>query len=96
VSFRDHEKPIDEGFALIQSEVQHGRFPILSVYCNPIGWPIWVAVPDGKSFRLISRTYGDNNPLEMNDLNDVRENLNQHRGGKINFVTYDLTDPNGT
>ncbi len=96
INAEDHETNIDEGFAEIETEVQKGNFPILSVFSDPVGWHIWVAVRDGESFRLISRAYGYNNVLEMNDLNVVRQNLNQYRGGTIHFVTYDLSEANGT
>ena len=93
---QDQETLVDDGFTSILTEVQNGRYPILSVYSDPVGWHIWVAVPDGESFRLISRAYGCDTPLEMNNLNVVRQNLNRHRDGKIHYVTYELAEPNGT
>ena len=96
VHAQDHEKPIDEGCKSIKLEVRRGHFPILSVYSKPLGWHIWVAVPDGASFRLVSRAYRNDKPLKINDLDVVRQNLNKFSGGRVHFVTYMLAKPNGT
>ncbi len=88
-----HEMPIKDGFGTIQREVQRGHYPILSLYSEPVGWHIWVAIPDGDSFCLVSRAYGYDEPLQVDDLNTVRRILIQYRNGKIHFVTYDADEP---
>jgi len=95
VHAQDYEKPIDEGFQIVRSEVQCGRYPILSLFSAPVGWHIWVAVPHGDSFRLVSKAYGYDLPLDIDNLEMVRTNLNKYRNGKIHFVTYSLHVPNG-
>lgn len=88
-----HEMPIEDGLESIRTEVQRGHYPILSVYNVPVGWHIWIALPDANSFRLVSRAYGCDDPVKINDLNIVRRNLNLHRKGRIHFVTYDADKP---
>jgi hypothetical protein len=88
---QDKELPLAEAFAEIQSEVQRGHFPLLSVYDPSSGrWHIWAAIPHDHSFRLVSRAFGHNRPLEIDDLNEVRENLARHRLGKVHFIRYDV------
>lgn len=90
ITAQDHEMPTDAGFEVIRTEVQRGHFPIVSVFSDPVGWHIWVAIPRGDSFRLASRAYGRDRPLEIGDLDYVRDNLKRFRNGRINFVTYDV------
>ena len=95
ITAQDHETPIEDGLSRIQDEIQRGHYPILSMYSDRVGWHIWVAVPDGDSFRLLSRAYGYDETLEIDDLDVLRQNLTKFRGGKIHFVTYDLSEPDG-
>ncbi len=96
VHAQDHELSLDEGFEAIRTEVQRGHFPLLSVFSDPVGWHIWVAIAGGDSFQLVSRAYGYDDPLRIDDLSDVRVNLNRHRRGRVHFVTYDVDESEGT
>lgn len=86
------EDTISAGFQRIESEVKEGRFPLLSVHNESLGWHVWVAVPIESSFRLLSRSFNNPHTHEISDLNTVRLNLTEHRNGQINFATYVLYD----
>ena len=90
---QEQELPITEGFEKILSEVQRGHYPLLSVYSsNAGGWHIWAAIPHGDSFCLVSRAFGHETPLTIEDLSQVKDNLTQYRSGKVHFVTYEINN----
>jgi len=88
---QEHETPIEDGLKVIHTEVQRGHYPMLSLY-NESDWHIWIAVPEGNSFWLVSRAYGVDQPLLIDDLDSVRENLMDYRNGSMNFVTYNVEE----
>jgi hypothetical protein len=91
VQAHDEESLIDDGFAAIQEEINRGRYPLASIYCDPIGWHIWVAIPDRDAFKFVSKGYNIDNMLDIS-LSDARANLERYRKGRIHYATYDVVE----
>jgi hypothetical protein len=74
-------------FAKMTEETQAGRFPLVSLpngaFINyhtgervmGIGWHIWLAIPDGSSFKLVARNHNTPQPIQVANLAEVIERI---------------------
>ena len=84
----DEEQVIEKGFAKIEEETRHGRFPLVSLP-GASKWHIWVAVMEADKLRFLSRDYQNPSILEIPDCPGLRHTVATYRQGKVHYAIYD-------
>jgi hypothetical protein len=89
ITAKPEEVPFDEGMRLIESEIDRGHFPLVSLGSSVTGWYIWIAVRENESVRFLSKGFAIKDILEQG-RHEASQILAVHRRGLINFATYEL------
>ena len=73
--------------AKMTEETRAGRFPLVSLpngaFINyhtgerimGVGWHIWLAIPDGSSFKLVARNHNNPLPIQVENLTNVIDRI---------------------